>query len=88
MSHFIQVKQRELGPDAHFVAASGGNAGLAVACAARRYNLKCTIVIPTGVSETTLELLKREGAEVIVGGAFYAEAHRTAGELVAKDPKA
>lgn len=88
MSHFIQVKRRELGPDAHFVIASGGNAGLAVACAASRYDLKCTVFIPTGVSESTLALLKREKAEVVVGGAFYAEAHRAAGELVAKDPKA
>ncbi|KAH6918906.1 tryptophan synthase beta subunit-like PLP-dependent enzyme [Coprinopsis sp. MPI-PUGE-AT-0042] len=88
MSHLIQVKRRELGPDAHFVIASGGNAGLALACAARRCGLKCTVFIPTGVSESTLALLKRERAEVVVAGSFYQEAHRAAGELVAKDPKA
>lgn len=66
--------------------ASGGNAGLAAACAARRLNCRCTVFIPEGVSASTLDLLRSEEAEVIVGGAFYAEALKAAGEMIAKDP--
>lgn len=44
--------------------------------------------IPEGVSKSTLDLLKREGAEVVVTGRFYAEALEAAKQVVAKDSKA
>jgi L-serine/L-threonine ammonia-lyase len=70
------------------VIASGGNAGLAAACAARALDLKCTVFIPNGVTQSTLEILTREQAEVIVGGRQYSEALKSAKELVANHPKA
>ncbi|KAH9483729.1 Serine dehydratase-like [Psilocybe cubensis] len=88
ISHFIQKAKKDLGPDVHVVIASGGNAGLAAACAAKSLGLKCSVFIPEGVTATTLALLKREGAEVIVGGRQYSEALKRAEELVAKEPHA
>ncbi|PPQ89084.1 hypothetical protein CVT25_006456 [Psilocybe cyanescens] len=88
VSHFIQKAKEDLGPDVHLVIASGGNAGLAAACAAKSLGLKCSVFIPEGVTESTLALLKREGAEVIVGGRQYSDALKSAGELVAKEPHA
>lgn len=88
ISNFIRKAEEELGSDVHLVIASGGNAGLAAACAAKTLNLKCTVFIPEGVSTSTLKLLGREGAEVIVGGRQYSDALNSASELVVKDPKA
>jgi len=70
------------------VIASGGNAGLAAACAARALDLKCTVFIPNGVTQSTLEILTREYAEVVVGGRQYSEALKSAKEFVANDLKA
>lgn len=44
--------------------------------------------IPEGVSESTLQLLKEEEAEVVVKGKFYAEAWNAAKEMAEKDPGA
>ncbi|EAU88116.2 hypothetical protein CC1G_03788 [Coprinopsis cinerea okayama7 len=88
ISHFIQKKWKEYGDKVHFVISSGGNAGLAAACAARRYNLRCTVFIPEGVAPSTLALLKQEKAEVVVGGKVYAEAAKAAAEMAASDPNA
>jgi len=67
------------------VIASGGNAGLAAACAARTLEVKCTVYIPEGVTEGTLALLKQERAEVVVIGRFYAEASEAAQRAAATD---
>lgn len=72
----------------HLVIASGGNAGLAAACAARSLALKCTVFIPEGATKSTLELLQRENAEVIVGGRQYSEALEAANKLIAKESNA
>lgn len=65
------------------IAASGGNAGIAVACVANRLGIKCTVFIPNGASPDTVNFLKREGSEVIVGGEYYLQALRMAEEAVA-----
>ena len=65
------------------IAASGGNAGIAVACVANRLGIKCTVFIPNGASPDTVNFLKREGSEVIVGGDYYLQALRMAEEAVA-----
>lgn len=88
ISHFIQTKRHELGSDVHCVAASGGNAGLAAACAARRLGCRCTVFIPEGVAESTLKVLRDEDAEVVIIGKFYAEALKAAVEMTKKDPRA
>ncbi|KAF5331069.1 hypothetical protein D9619_005933 [Psilocybe cf. subviscida] len=85
ISYYIQNAQAKYGDGVHVVIASGGNAGLAAACAAHSLNLKCTVFIPEGVTETTLKLLREEKAEVVVGGRQYSEALKAAKELVAKE---
>ncbi|KAF8964033.1 tryptophan synthase beta subunit-like PLP-dependent enzyme [Flammula alnicola] len=88
VSHFIKKAKEEHGCSVHLVIASGGNAGLAAACAARSFGLKCSVFIPEGASKSTLELLKQERAEVIVGGRQYSDALKGATEMVAKEPNA
>jgi L-serine/L-threonine ammonia-lyase len=66
----------------HLVIASGGNAALAAACAARSLQVRCSVYIPNGVAQSTLDLLRRENAEVVVGGQHYAEALRAAKTVV------
>ncbi len=65
-----------------FVSSSGGNAGLAVAYAGRTLGIPVTVVVPETASETAIQLLKREGAEVIVHGASWQEANELALSLV------
>ncbi|RXW20985.1 hypothetical protein EST38_g4848 [Candolleomyces aberdarensis] len=86
ISHFILQKQIEIGDHAHFVIASGGNAGLAAACAARRLKSRCTVYIPEFVSPSTLQLLKSEEAEVVVVGTCYNAALAAAKEFVDTEP--
>jgi len=64
------------------VIASGGNAGLAAACAAKLLKVKCSVYLPEGATQRTLEVLRREQADVIVTGRFYAEALKVAKQVV------
>lgn len=65
-----------------FVSSSGGNAGLAVAYAGRKLGVPVTVVVPQTTSARAQELLKLEGAEVIVTGASWQEANAHALSLV------
>jgi len=65
-----------------FVSSSGGNAGLAVAYAGRHLGVPVTVVVPATTSERAQELLKQEGAEVIVHGASWQEANALAQSLL------
>lgn len=65
-----------------FVSSSGGNAGLAVAYAGRKLGVPVTVVVPQTTSARAQELLKLEGAEVIVTGASWQEANAYALSLV------
>lgn len=65
-----------------FVSSSGGNAGLAVAYAGRRLGVPVTVVVPQTTSQRAQELLRLEGAEVIVHGASWQEANALAQSLV------
>ncbi|KAJ7109150.1 tryptophan synthase beta subunit-like PLP-dependent enzyme [Mycena epipterygia] len=82
ISLFVQRAKEEHGRSVHLVIASGGNAGLAAACAARSLDVRCTVYIPDGVAQSTLNLLRRENAKVVVGGKHYAEALRSAKQVV------
>ena len=62
-------------PAAGVVAASGGNFGLAVAHAASRLGHHAAIFVPEVASPAKVERLRGFGAEVVVGGAFYADAY-------------
>ncbi|RWF16723.1 MAG: pyridoxal-phosphate dependent enzyme, partial [Mesorhizobium sp.] len=61
-------------PKAGVVAASGGNHGAAVAYAAMRLGHKATIFVPEVSPPAKLERIRAYGAELVVGGARYAEA--------------
>lgn len=61
-------------PAAGVVIASGGNAGIAVAAAARALGVRCEVFLPELASAAKRSVLAGLGAQVEVGGANYAEA--------------
>ncbi len=61
-------------PEAGVVAASGGNHGAAVAYAAHTLGVPANIFVPEISSPAKINLIKRLGANVVVGGARYADA--------------
>ena len=76
------------GPTLRVVCASGGNAGLAAACAAQVLGVPCTIYLPNGVDARTHAFLHNVGAEVVAVGRFYVEALRAAEAAVRTQPNA
>lgn len=64
--------------------ASGGNAGLALAWAARLYDLPATIFVPTTAPLVKVALLRAYGADVRLVGAQYADAAEAAARFVAR----
>lgn len=70
---FASVLLRPL-PDAGVVAASGGNHGAAVACAAQALQVPASIFVPTIASQAKLALIRSFGARLVVGGERYADA--------------
>jgi len=64
------------------ISSSGGNAGLAVAYAGRRLAIPVTVVVPTTASARAQELLRLEGADVVVHGASWQEANELALSMV------
>ncbi|ESX22923.1 threonine/serine dehydratase [Mesorhizobium sp. LSJC264A00] len=79
---FTNLLERPV-PAAGVVAASGGNHGAAVAYAAMRLGHKATIFVPEVSPAAKLQRIRGYGAELIVGGARYAEA-LTASEAFAE----
>lgn len=61
-------------PDAGVIVASGGNAGIATAAAARELGVRCEVYVPTVSSPAKQARLRELGAEVVVTGSVYAEA--------------
>ena len=61
-------------PAAGVVIASGGNAGIAVACAARALGVRCEVFLPELSSAAKRQALATLQAHVVVGGAAYNEA--------------
>ncbi|MHB2168384.1 threonine/serine dehydratase [Alsobacter sp. R-9] len=61
-------------PAAGVTAASGGNHGAAVALAAQRLGLPARIFVPEISSPVKIAAIRDRGAEVVVGGARYADA--------------
>jgi threonine dehydratase len=61
-------------PAAGVIAASGGNAGIATATAARALGVPAEIFVPTAISAAKRERLEGLGARVVVTGAAYADA--------------
>lgn len=61
-------------PGAGVIVASGGNAGIATAAAARELGVRCEVFVPTVSSPAKQARLRELGAQVVVTGAVYAEA--------------
>jgi threonine dehydratase len=61
-------------PAAGVVAASGGNHGVAVAYAAQRLGVPATIFLPDITSPAKAERIRGCGAQLVIGGARYADA--------------
>ncbi|MBB1244244.1 threonine/serine dehydratase [Streptomyces durbertensis] len=82
--NFLQA-HREAGtlPDAGVTIASGGNAGLACAWAARQQGVRATVFLPATAPEVKLARLRGYGAEVRLVGTEYAEALAACEEFVA-----
>jgi len=61
-------------PAAGCAAASGGNHGAAVAFAAQKLGIRARVFVPEAAPWPKIAKIKAYGAEVVVGGALYAEA--------------
>ena len=61
-------------PDSGVIITSGGNAGIAVAAAARALGVRCEVFVPEVSPEAKRARLRALGAEVVVVGAAYSEA--------------
>jgi threonine dehydratase len=61
-------------PAGGVIVASGGNAGIATAAAARELGVPCQVFVPTISSPAKQARLRELGAEVVVTGSVYAEA--------------
>jgi threonine dehydratase len=72
------------GPEAGVVAASGGNHGAAVAYAAMRLGHKATIFVPEVSPQAKLVRIRSYGADLVVGGARYAEALAASEDFAAR----
>lgn len=70
---FANLLLREV-PAAGVVAASGGNHGAAVAFAAQKLHKPAKIFVPQISSPAKVERIRSYGADLVIGGAAYAEA--------------
>ena len=61
-------------PPSGVIVASGGNAGIATAAAARALGVPCEVFVPTVSSPAKQAKLRELGATVVVTGAAYSEA--------------
>src|SRR5580692_1489635 len=61
-------------PAAGVIAASGGNHGVAVACAAQRLRVPATIFVPDVASIAKQDAIRGYGAELVIAGSRYADA--------------
>src|SRR3954470_559384 len=71
-------------PAAGVAAASGGNHGAAVAYAAKELGLKARIFVPEISSPAKVAVIRSHGAEVVIGGARYADAQAACDLYVAE----
>ena len=76
----LTKKQRQKG----VVSASTGNHGAAVAYAAQKLNVKCSIFVPNDASEAKLQNIKNYGAKIEVYGKDCVESEMKAREVANK----
>ena len=78
-NRILASKERgELRADVGIVVASGGNAGLANAYAAKQLGVPATVFVPEAAPAVKVAKLKAIGATVVQGGAEYAAAYQAA----------
>ncbi|WP_230530543.1 threonine/serine dehydratase [Microvirga roseola] len=70
--------------EAGVAAASGGNHGAAVAYAAKQLGVKARIFVPEISSPAKIAVIRSHGAEVVIGGARYADAQEACDRYVAE----
>ncbi|MDQ0767546.1 threonine dehydratase [Pseudarthrobacter defluvii] len=79
LNRLLASKERgELRADVGIVVASGGNAGLANAYAAKQLGVPATVFVPEAAPAVKVAKLKAIGATVVQGGAEYAAAYQAA----------
>lgn len=66
----------------HFFSPSGGNAGCATAYAAKLYNQKCTVCVPSTTNPVMVERIRKTGANVVVHGQSIADAEKHIKEVL------
>jgi threonine dehydratase len=71
-------------PAAGVAAASGGNHGAAVAYAAKQLGVRARIFVPEISSPAKIAVIRSHGAEVVIGGARYADAQAACDLYVAE----
>lgn len=69
----------------HFVSSSGGNAGVAVAYAGQQLGIRTTIFVFAGVPETATQRMQEYGAEVVMAGPSWNEAHEAASQVAERE---
>jgi threonine dehydratase len=77
-NRILSAAEQGMIPAAGVVAASGGNAGIAVAYAAARQNVPARVYVPEAVPAVKAALLRAYGAEVVRSGSRYAEGYEAA----------
>lgn len=65
-----------------FVSSSGGNAGIAAAYAGRKLGVPVLVVVPESSTERARDMIRREGAQLMVHGASFYEANLMARSLL------
>jgi threonine dehydratase len=79
-NQIVAAATRGVLPSAGIVAASGGNAGLAAAYAARELGVPAEVYVPSTAPAVKVGKLRKLGASVVQTGAEYAEAYAAAVE--------
>ncbi|MGA7277143.1 MAG: pyridoxal-phosphate dependent enzyme [Desulfocapsaceae bacterium] len=77
--HYVNQGARGL------VSSSGGNAGIAVAYSGRKLSVPVTVVVPQSTTRRAMEAIRAEGAELVVFGESWQEAHQRAKEIGGTD---
>lgn len=84
LNRILSAVEQGMVPAAGVVAASGGNAGLAVAYAAARHGLPARVFVPAAAPQVKVARLREYGATVVQAGARYADAYEAAAKHAAQ----
>ncbi|WP_433377000.1 threonine/serine dehydratase [Actinoplanes sp. CA-142083] len=79
-NQIVAAATRGVLPSAGIIAASGGNAGLAAAYAARELGVPAEVYVPSTAPTVKVDKLRKLGASVVQTGNEYAEAYAAAVE--------